>query len=158
MPVPFLDPSLTPFFTTFLFVFAVVYGALGTAGVFKEKGVNIIIALAFALFAATYPPLVSALQQFLPIAAGIIVVLFFFLLIKKVFSGKKNEGQQAQLFDSLPLAIGLGIGLLLVGILLPDFANYLPHGLSLENALWLIAVIVVLALFLAFYRHKEPKE
>ncbi len=156
MVVPFLDPSLTPFFTTFLFVFAVVYGALGTAGVFKEKGVNIIIALAFGLFAATYQPLVSALQQFLPIAAAIIVVLFFILLIKKVFMGDKKEGK-SQFFDSLPVAIGLGLGLLLVGILWKDFAGYLPYGISPVNALWLIVIIVVVILFLAFYRHNEPK-
>jgi len=70
--------------------------------------------------------------------------------------GDKKEGK-SQLFDSLPLAIGLGLGLLLVGLLWKDFAGYLPYGISATNALWLIAVIVVVILFLAFYRHKEKE-
>lgn len=154
MPVPFLDPTLTPFFTTFIFIFAVVYGALGAAGVFKEKGVNVAIAIAFALFAASYQPLVAGLQQFLPVAAAIIVLLFFVLLIKKVFGGDKKEGK-ANLYDSLPLVVALGIGLILLGVVWRDVAGLLPAGISPTNALWLIAVVVVLIIFLAIYRHTE---
>ena len=78
MPVPFLDPTLTPFFAAFLFVFAVVYGALFAAKVFeKPKSINIVIALAFAIFAASYKPLVDTLYNFLPIAAIFLIIIFF---------------------------------------------------------------------------------
>ena len=158
MPIPFLDLTLTPFFITLIFIFAVVYGALGAAGVFKQKGVNVAIAIAFALFAASYQPLVSGLQQFLPIAAIIIILLFFVLLVKKVFGGDDENKGKSQTFDSVPLAIGLGLALIVLGAVWRDVASLLPSGISPANALWLIAVVVVLIIFLAIYRHQEPPE
>jgi hypothetical protein len=146
MPIPFIPTAYAPFFTTFLFIFAIVYGVLGSAGLFKDKNVNAVIALAFALFASAYQPLVTGLQQFLPIAAGLIVVLFFVLLIKKVAGDGAGK-------DAMPTIIALGLGLLLVGLLWNDISRFLPTGFSPDNALWVIAFVVIVAIFWAIHKH-----
>ena len=154
MPLPFLAPSMTPYIAAFLFVFAVVYGSLFSSGVFKQKNVNAVIALAFALLAAAYPPFVSSLYTYLPIAAGILAVLFFVQVIRKTFGSKKEDAK----YDALPPVIGLGISLLLTGVLWNQIYYYFaPLGISSNNLLWTIGIIVVVLIFWLVYKHKEQQ-
>lgn len=131
----------------FIFVFAVVYGLLSYADVLKHKGVNIAIAAVFAAFSVMYEPFVSSLQDFIPIATVVLVVIFFIMLVKKVFTEKGG--------DTLPLAVALAILLLLLATIWDSVTYYLPLGISPDNALWVIGVIIIIILFAAVYKHKE---
>ena len=151
MPLPFLDPSTVPYFAAFLFVFAVVYGALFSSGVFKQKGVNAVIAIAFGLISAAYPPFVNTIYTYLPVAAGILAVLFFVQVVRKTFGGEKEKGKE---YDTFPPVIGLGISLILVGVLWKEIFYYLaPLGISSNNMLYAVGIVIVIMIFWLVYKH-----
>ena len=145
--VSFIDPTMLPFVGAFLFVFAIVFGALSYAKVLgDQRKVNALIALAFAIFAVLYEPFVMGLQGVLPIGIILIVIIFFILLIKKVFSGGDT-------FDAWPIAASLIFALLLLGIFWDNIGFSVP-GLDSNNVLWLIGVIIVILIFYVAYKHK----
>jgi|SRR3989338_180437 len=153
MPLPFIDPSTVPYFASFLFVFAVVYGALFSSKVFSQKGVNAVIAIAFGLISAAYPPFVNTVYTYLPIAAGILAVLFFVQVVRKTFGGGPKQGTK---YDALPPVIGLGISLLLAGVLWKEIYYYLaPLGIGSNNLLWAVGIVVVVLIFWLVYKHSE---
>ncbi len=144
MTISFIDPTTLPFVAAFLFVFAVVFGALSYAGVLGEqRKVNVIIALAFAIFAVLFEPFVFGLQAVLPIAIVLIVIIFFALFLKKAFGGDTK--------DAVPIVVSLAIALLLLGVFWDQIGFSLP-GLDASNVLWLIIIIVVLLIFFVAYK------
>lgn len=148
----FHDPTIVPFLGAFLFVFAVVFGLLSMAKGKDEKAlfrnnVNAIIAIAFAAFSVMYEPLVTGLQQFIPLAAGILLVLFFVVFIKRVFGGKKGDK-----FDALPFVVVISLLLAILSIFWGSL-GFSVAGLSSTNVLWLIGIGVVIAILYASYRH-----
>lgn len=152
--VSFLDPALTPYMATFLFVFAVVFGLLsfmgkgeeGKKGLSLGKKVNAILAIAFGLFSVLYEPLVQGLQKFLPIAVIFLLLIFGILFIKKIFSHGKNK-------DTFPIVVTLAI-LLLTLIVLGDLvATALPTGLNPTDNLWIIGLAAIVLIFFAVYYH-----
>lgn len=152
MALDFIDPTILPLLSTFLFVFAVVFGLLSIAKgkddkVLFKNSVNVIIAIVFAAFAASYEPLVTALQQLIPLAAALLLVLFFFVFLKRLFGSK--EGQK---FDALPFLVVIGFLLLLLGIFWDSLGLSVP-GISSSNMMWLIGIIIVIMIFFAAYKH-----
>ena len=144
MAINFIDPTTLPFVAAFLFVFAVVFGALSYAGVLGEqRKVNVLIALAFAIFAVLFEPFVTGLQAVLPFAVIGIVIIFFLLFLKKAF------GEDAK--DAVPIVVSLAIGLLLLGILWDKIGFSLP-GLDSTNVLWLIVIIIMVLIFFVAYK------
>ena len=162
MAITFIDPSLMPFATTFLFVFAVVYALLNYSGIFihrdkdgNPKGeiprkVYALIAIVFAAFSATYEPLVTGLQQYIPYAAAVLILLFLVVFAKKIFGGKKDN----QHFDAFATIFALGVMLLIVGIFWDQITRYLPSDFQSFNILWIIGVVVIIAIFYAVHKHK----
>lgn len=143
--VEFIDPTLLPFVAAFLFVFAVVFGALSYAKVLGEqRKVNAIIAIAFAIFAVLFEPFVTGLQAVLPFAVVGIIIIFFILFLKKAFEGNA--------FDAWPIATSLIFALLLLGIFWDRIGFSLP-GINATNMLWLIGIIIVLLIFYVAYQH-----
>lgn len=156
--IPLLDEAQVPFFTTFVLIFAIVYGLLSIAriGYSKKgerpglpKGVNIAIALVFALFSAMYEPLAAGLQAYLPLAAIVLVMLFFVVFVKRLFSPEEGKA-----FDALPVAASLGIMLLVLGTFWGELGIAVP-GFSNQGILWLIGILFIIIIFYAAYRHKE---
>ena len=152
----FIDPTMAPYVATFLFIFGVVFGLLsyaGTGGDEKKNKlsfgtrVNAIIALAFAIFSLFYPPLVTGLQQFLPIAVIILLVLFFIVFLKRIFDKEKG--------DSLPIMVSMGIMLVVLTIAGDELlGSILPSGFDLNNVMWIVGVVLVIMFFWAAYNHK----
>ncbi len=142
--VEFIDPTLLPFVAAFLFVFAVVFGALSYAKVLgDQRKVNVLIALAFAIFAVLFEPFVFGLQAVLPFAVIGIIIVFFLLFLKKAFGGNTK--------DAVPIVVSLAIALLLLGIFWDQFGFSLP-GISSTNVLWLIIIIIVVLIFYIAYK------
>ena len=146
-----LISDLFPFLTSFLFVFAIVFGLLsimkrGTEGkkeVFFPKNVNIIIALVFGFIAASYQPFVVFVQEIIPAATIILVVVFFFIFLKEIITPKKER-------DTTPLIVSLGIFLLLIGSFWNKVSIHLKF-ISSTDLLWMIGIVVVAIMFYAAY-------
>ncbi len=150
MALEFLQPEMVPFLSTFLLVFAVVFGLLAYSNVGKfGKNVNALIALAISLFSIFYPPLVEGLNQFMPVVVAVLLVLFFIAFIKKIFEEKKDKHH-----DMYPMIVTLGILLLLLGVLGDRFLPFLPAGVEPSTFLWGIGIIIVLVFFWAVYKHQ----
>jgi len=144
----FLDPALMPVMAAFVFVFAIVLGLLTSASIFQRR-VNTVIALVFAVFSASYSPLVLILQQYIPIAAILFIIIFIIVLVKKSVS-KENT-------DPVLSSISLLILLFVIGVFWDEIQYILPLGLDPANVLGIIVVIVIIIIFLVAYKHKDKK-
>lgn len=145
MPIQFLDPSLVTYGVPFLFILAIVFGALEVAGVFKNKYVKMLISLAIAVITATNAQVVSVINQILPYAAIGFVVIFFLAFLFKSF--KTQEGDW-------PLIIISGGLLLLVFVVLganwQQFFKFLP--VTYNNFLWIIGIILFIVVLYGAYK------
>ncbi len=146
--IPFLPADLLPLVSTFLFVFAVVFGVLSYAKVFDDRRVNGALALAIALFSMAYEPLVLALTQYMPIAVGVLIVLFFLALLKKMFT--KGEGGG----DKLPILVTIILLAMLLGAFSQELTRFVPLGFDPTAVLWIGGLILVFLFFWFIYSHK----
>ncbi|MFA4819798.1 MAG: hypothetical protein WC613_02445 [Candidatus Aenigmatarchaeota archaeon] len=154
MAITLIDPAVMPFISTFLFVFALIFGLLSYSkiGEFNKK-VNALLALAIAGFSVMYEPLVLGMQQYMPIAAAVLIVVFFFALIRKIF-GKKEGDKDG---DTVPLIITLGVLLLLMAAFGQNLTSFLPAGMDIQAVLWGVGIIVVVLFFWLIYKTPETK-
>ena len=142
---------MTELFTVgipFFFILAIVYGALEVGGVFKNKGVKVIIALTIAAISITNAQVVEVINQYLPYAAVFFIAFFFLGFIAKVFKGEKGKTKDWTL-------IIVVVGLILIifarqGDSFRDLFDRTP--LSFENFIVLVAIIVMALLFYAAYK------
>ena len=149
--LPFTDMA---FIVSFLFVFAIVYGLLATARVMTQKNINIVIALVFAFFAASYAPFVSALEGIIPIVAILLVIVFILVVLKRLFWTEKKEER-----DALPIVVSLAAVLIVLwGFWDKVYAYFYRFGVDPMNILWIIGIIVIVLIFYAVYSHPGEKK
>jgi hypothetical protein len=131
----------------FLFMLAIVYGALDVAGVFKNKRVNALIAAVFAFFTLTYSPAIEFINQIMPIAIIFFVVFFFLGFMIKV--AKKGVEK-----DFTLLIIILGLTLLLFATQGPNVINNFLPGFEEQasNIMVISAIVFIGVILLAAYR------
>ncbi|HIG96920.1 MAG TPA: hypothetical protein HA230_01065 [Candidatus Aenigmarchaeota archaeon] len=155
MAISLIDPVVMPFISTFLFVFALIFGLLSYSkiGEFNKK-VNALLALAIAGFSVMYEPLVLGMQQYMPIAAAVLIVVFFFALLKKIFG--KKEGDKAG--DTVPLIITLAVLLLLMVAFGQNLTSFLPAGMDPQSVLWGVGIIIAVLFFWLIYKTKETPQ
>jgi uncharacterized membrane protein len=117
--LPFLsvDPALLSTGTSFLFVFAIVFGLLSFTKLFVQKDkegnpvgkeprmLYAILALVFGIIAVSYEPLVAFIQQILPPAIGLFVIIFFFAFLKEIFRKKRAKEEKHPLQTLAVLAL-----------------------------------------------------
>jgi hypothetical protein len=126
----------------FLFMLAIVYGALDVAGVFKNKRVNALIALVFAFFALTYAPAIEFINQIMPLAIVFFVVFFFLGFVIKI--AKKGVDK-----DYTLLIIILGLVLLLFATQGPGFIDsFLPGFEEQANSIMIASAIAFIGVIL----------
>ena len=130
----------------FLFILAIVYGALEMSGVFKNKAVNAIIAIVISFFAISSSQFIEFIYSILPYAAILFVVVFFLGFITSPFRGK---GREKKGMDYTLLAV-------VAGLVLIFLANQ-PGILNLQdsNLITLIGFIIIIVIFYAAYKQKE---
>ena len=131
----------------FLFMLAIVYGALDVSGVFRNRRVNALIALVFAFFTLTYAPAVEFINQIMPYAIMFFVVFFFLGFIVKM--AKKGVDKDYNL-----LIIILGLVLLLFATQGTVFiANFVPgFEEQASNIMMASAVVFIGVILLAAYK------
>ncbi|MBS3054723.1 MAG: hypothetical protein J4431_04255 [Candidatus Aenigmarchaeota archaeon] len=135
----FIDPQTAPFVAAFLFVFAIVFFLLNKTKI-AERNVNAVLALAIALFASLYQPLVIGLQEFLPVAV-ILIIIFFGIFFFKDLAGKLGEK------DMTSTGMGLAVSLILLALLWDKITPFLPKYLSTDNVLWIVGIAVIALIF-----------
>jgi|SRR3989338_4379453 len=145
--ITLIDPATVPYVSTFLFVFALIFGLLSYSKVGDfNKRVNAMLALAIAGFSVLYEPLVLTLGQYIPIAASILIIVFFMALVKKILDGK--EGSK----DKFPLIVVIAILFLLLIAFADVFLAFLPGNFDSSVVLWGVGIVFVLLFFWLVYK------
>jgi len=146
------------FLIPFFFIFAIIYGALEISGVFKNKAVKAIIAVALGFFAISNADVVSFIHLILPYAAVFFVVVFFIGFIAKPFRGRgrKEPGKR----DPLMLLVVLGLLLIIFAQLATPSSPFYPDISSTilgnESVLWTIGIAIVIFMF--YYAYTQSRE
>ena len=146
MPELLFEGSLN-IIVPFLFVFAIVFGVLQVANVFKNRAVNFVIALAIGLFAISNAALVTTLHALLPNVTWFFIVLFFFVFVFELL-GLRKEGKSHT--ESMITSGGVLFVLLSLSFMVLQVApSELPFIGSAINLVFILGLIFILAIFWA---------
>ena len=135
----------------FLFVLAVVYGALQVANVFKNRAVNFIISLAVAFFAVSNTFFVNLLWSQFGNITVFFIAMFFIIFVLEAFGLRKGE-KKGRAAEGLIISGGILFGLLAIGSLYLDLIPSLPIIGGGENLLLFFAIVFILAIFWAAFK------
>ncbi len=143
--------ALITLLVPFLFMLAIVFGALDVAGVFKNKRVNALIALVFAFFTLTYQPAIEFINAIMPYAIMFFVVFFFVGFVIKLV--KKETAK-----DYTLLMIVLGLVLLLFATQSSFIAGIVPGFEQQSSMIITVAALILIgAIFIAAYKLSVSK-
>jgi 4-amino-4-deoxy-L-arabinose transferase-like glycosyltransferase len=140
----------------FLFVLAIVFGVLELTKIFRNRGVNFLIALAIAFFTITNTAFVTMLWSYFGSITTLFIIMFFIAFVFEVFGlrgGGQRESNSSLFINGAILFILLSIGFLNAS-LIPD----LPFIGGGKNLVFLFAIVFVLAIFWAAFKIGGPKE
>ena len=135
----------------FFFLLAVVYGALGISGLFKNRAVNAIIALAIAFFGMTYQPFITWLYLIMPYAIGLFIAVFFLGFLYKLFSSKKKGEPR----DYTLIMIVIGLFLILFvrfGEDIETWTTMLGMPVTYDSLVGIVGIVVLIAFFYGAYK------
>ena len=133
----------------FLFVLAVVYGALEVSDVFKRKQVKLIISLSFAYVAMTTGYVAGFIMGILPYAIIAFIVLFFLGFALSFAKGGKEGGGER---DYTLIVIVLVLFLVFMTSYGLDFLERFMPGLSSEEIATGAGLLVMAIIFYSVYR------
>jgi hypothetical protein len=138
-----LDIVSLEYFLPFLLVVAIVYGALETAGMFRSKGVKVIIAVVLGFFSVMSYQVVQMINSFLPFAAIVFVFIFIAGYMKKSLSGGREK-------DNTLIIIIFALGILFIASIANSSGGFNLYQYT--DFLWLIGVVAVVAILYAAYK------
>ena len=149
--------DILTFAIPFLFMLAVVFGALEIAAVFPNKKVNMLIAAVFALFGISYSPATEFINQILPFAMIFFIIFFFLGFVIKVAKTGLEDKQGKK--DWTLLMILVGLVLLFLAAQGPAFfENFMP-GFEEQgsNILIIAGIVFIVVLLMAAYKKGSGK-
>jgi len=134
------------FLISFLFVLAIVFGALQVANVFKNKAVHAVIAVAISLFATMYQPFQLTLWSYLPNVTWFFIVMFFVAFIMEImgFRKKKAVSREGLIIQTGVLFVLLSIGYMVADMMVLD----IPLIGSMDNLVFIIGLVMIISIFL----------
>ena len=130
---------------TFLFVLAIVYGALELSDVFKNRAVIGIISLVLAFFAISSVQIVELISQAFPYLALLFIGVF---LLKFIFSLFKGGGER----DYTLMALTLALVLIFLANQHSEIVRWLGSGANADNFTGLVALLAIIFIFYGVYR------
>jgi hypothetical protein len=145
-----LDFVSLEYFLPFLLVVAIVYGALETAGMFRNRAVKAILAVVMGFFSVMNYQIVQLINTYLPFAAIVFVLIFIAGYMKKSLGGRADEEK-----DNTMIIIIFGLGLLFIASIANASGGFNLYQYT--DFLWLIGVVVVIAILYAAYRMGSNK-
>jgi len=144
------------FLIPFLFVLAVVFGAVNASNVFKNRGVNLLVSVALAFFAASNTSFINFLWSQFGSISIFFIAMFFIIFTLEAFGVRKGQhgkdGSDALIINGVVLFILLSVGYLNIS-LLPS----LPIVGGGQNLLLLIFVLFVIIIFWSAYKIEGPQ-
>ena len=135
--------SLLPF----LFILAIVYGALEISKVFENKGVKAIISVVMAFFAMLSPGVTELVLFIIPYATMFFIAFFFLGFVLSFFKSEGKGGSGGK--DYTLIIIVLGLFLLFISSDYQDIVD-----IQDDNFVAMIVLLVIALIFLAAYRIK----
>jgi uncharacterized membrane protein len=141
--------DIFPAATAFLFIFAIVFALLVKSNVLGNKNASGAVAFAIAAFTAMVEPVVSGLQQYLPVGAVLLTIIFFFVFLRDAAGIRGGQNR-----DMLPTAVVLVISMLLLATLGMPLLNQLQIP-EAGNLLWITGITLVGLIFYAIYKHPQ---
>lgn len=145
----------------FLFVFGIIYGSLEVAGVFKNRGVNFIIAAAIGIIALSNSGMIEFIYSIIPYATIAFVIIFGIMFLKKtIFAGlgKHLEGKDKKTDYSLIIIILIMVFIFFGNAHESTLINipYIGYGMN-NDILAAVGILLVLAiLFIAYKKDPNP--
>ena len=151
MPFDFTMFQSEQFLIPFLFILAVVFGAVNVANVFKNRGVNFLVSLALAFFGASNQAFVQFLWSQFGSITIFFIAMFFIIFVLEAFGvrGKKEKGDGA---DALVINVAILFVLLSIGYLYIDVFPSLPIIGGGENLMLLVFVVLMIVIFWSAYK------
>ena len=136
----------------FFLIFAIVYGGLEVAGLFKQnKKLNAVIALVLGFFAITSEQVVALIYAFVPYVSILFIVVFILGFVLAPFRGKEEPKD-----FSLILVVAVLITLFLASQGEQILADIFPFlGMPGENFFALAGLLLIIAIFYAAYQHSK---
>jgi len=139
----------------FLFVLAIVFGVLELTKIFKNRGVNFLVALAIAFFTITNTTFVSMLWTYFGSITTFFIVMFFIAFVFEVF-GLRKPGQKEPT-SSVVIEGGILFILLSIGFLYANQIPELPFLGGGQNLIFLFIIIFILVIFWSAFRIGKGK-
>ena len=138
------------FLIPFLFVLAIVFGTLEQANVFRNRGVNFIVAAAISFFAISNTAFTNLLWSQFGNITVFFIAMFFIIFILEAFGVRKRHPDEAP-GGALVVTGGILFVLLSIGLLLINLLPPIPFIGGGQNLLLLFAITLILLIFwLAF--------
>jgi hypothetical protein len=141
---------MSDFFTLalpFIFVFAVVYGALDVSKVLKNSRINALIALVIAFFAIGSAQVTGFILQIFPYATILFIIVFFFGFISSIFKGDgKRDLTLLVMVAALVIVFLINQGYDWIKNIIPGYA------ISPDNFMYLGGLILIIVIFYAVYQ------
>jgi hypothetical protein len=139
------------FLIPFLFVLAIVFGALEQANVFRSRAVNFIVAAAISFFAVSNTAFTNLLWSQFGNVTIFFIAMFFIIFILEAFGVRKRYPGEppggALVITGGILFVLLSIGLLIINLLPP-----IPFIGGGQNLLLLFAIVLILLIFWLAYK------
>ena len=133
----------------FLFVLAIVFGVLELTKIFRNRGVNFLVALAIAFFTITNTAFVSMLWSYFGSITTFFIVMFLIAFVFEVF-GLRKAGRPPT--SSILINAGILFILLSIGFLYVNQIPELPFVGGGQNLLFLLIIIFILVIFWSAFR------
>ena len=130
---------------TFLFVLAIVFGALRISNVLKSAPASFLLSLAVAAFAAMYAPFTATLWAYMPSLTWFFIIIFLIAFVFEMFGIRKGEkpSSEAMVVNAAVLLILLTVGWRVA----ETFKVSLPFIGGGENLVFVVGLVFIIAIF-----------
>lgn len=143
------------FLIPFLFILAVVFGAVNAANVFRNRGVNFLVSLALAFFAASNTSFIQFLWSQFGSISIFFIAMFFVIFVLEAFGVRKGQPGKPDGTDALVINGAILFVLLSIGYLyIPDLS--LPIIGGGQNLLLFIFILFIILIFWFAYKTFTP--
>jgi len=143
------------FLIPFLFILAIVFGAINVVNIFRNKGVNFLISIALAFFAASNTAFVQLLWSQFGIIAMFFIAMFFIIFILGAFGVRvgqqgKTDGADSLVINGAILFVLLSVGYLYLGNI------SVPIVGGGKNLLLFIFIMFIIVIFWSAFKTTTP--
>jgi hypothetical protein len=151
MAIDLIALQSNEFLIPFLFVMAIVFGVLEITKVFRNRGVNFVIALAISFFAVSNATFVGFLWAQFGNITAFFIIMFFIAFILEMF-GLRRPSKESRSESGMIITGAVLFVMLALGFTYSDLIPSLPYIGSGDNLILFFALVFILAIFWAAFK------